>query len=76
MDGGGCHARRRVLIVIEAIGELYGRRDIVRFLENVHPSRLSWRYVAIAAQAELRRGGTVQIYGNQKLLSWEFFASF
>lgn len=28
---------------------LYGRSDIVRFLRNVHPSRLPWRHVDIAA---------------------------
>lgn len=28
---------------------LYGRRDIVRFLANVHPSRLPWRRMTLAA---------------------------
>jgi len=28
---------------------LYGRPDIVRFLGNVHPSRLPWRRVTLAA---------------------------
>jgi len=28
---------------------IYGRSDIVRFLQNVHPSRLPWRQVDIAA---------------------------
>lgn len=28
---------------------LYGRTDIVRFLQNVQPSRLPWRRVDIAA---------------------------
>ena len=28
---------------------LYGRADIVRFLQNVHPSRLPWRMMDIAA---------------------------
>lgn len=28
---------------------LYGRQDIVRFLQNVHPSRLPWKMVTLAA---------------------------
>ncbi|TGD94590.1 hypothetical protein [Methylobacterium nonmethylotrophicum] len=28
---------------------LYGRSDIVRFLQNVHPSRLPWRRITLAA---------------------------
>lgn len=28
---------------------LYGRQDIVRFLRNVHPSRLPWKTVTLAA---------------------------
>ena len=28
---------------------LYGRTDIVRFLGNVHPSRLPWRRMTLAA---------------------------
>lgn len=28
---------------------LYGRTDIVRFLSNVHPSRLPWRRMTLAA---------------------------
>lgn len=28
---------------------LYGRTDIVRFLQNVHPSRLPWRRMTLAA---------------------------
>lgn len=28
---------------------LYGRPDIVRFLSNVHPSRLPWRRMTLAA---------------------------
>ena len=28
---------------------LYGRRDIVQFLSNVHPSRLPWRKMTLAA---------------------------
>ncbi len=27
---------------------LYGRTDIVRFLKNVHPSRLPWRKMTLA----------------------------
>lgn len=41
---------RQPVVLLSATGnQLYGRRDIVRFLENVHPSRLPWRYVDIAA---------------------------
>lgn len=28
---------------------LYGRTDIVRFLSNVHPGRLPWRQMTLAA---------------------------
>lgn len=30
-------------------GETFGRKDIVEFLQTVHPSQLPWRYMNVAA---------------------------
>lgn len=38
-----------VVLLGERRHRLYGRHDIVRFLQNVHPSQLPWRKVDIAA---------------------------
>jgi hypothetical protein len=32
-----------IVLMAEDGSETYGRRDIVRFLENVHPSQIPWR---------------------------------
>lgn len=43
------HLGQPVVLLGERQHRLYGRQGIVRFLRNVHPSRLPWKRVALAA---------------------------
>jgi hypothetical protein len=38
-----------VVLLGEQKHRLFGRPDLVRFLKNVHPARLPWRRVTLAA---------------------------
>ena len=46
---GAFHFGQPTVLLGELRHRLFGRRDIVRFLENVHPSRLPWKEVTLAA---------------------------
>jgi hypothetical protein len=49
ISGLSFHLGQPVVLLGARQHRLYGRQDIVRFLQNVHPSQLPWRRVNIAA---------------------------
>lgn len=49
MQALSVHLGQPVVLLGERQHRLFGRQDIVRFLRNVHPSRLPWRTVTLAA---------------------------